>query len=75
MRNPLDVIIASLVASVRNREVPHFAPGVEIVHCHLDESFDCGSVFDFSHTRELFALGEQAVRETLAERLDAPAAA
>ena len=75
LRNPLDVIIASLVASVRNREVPRFAPGVEIVHCHLDEAFDCGAVFDFTHTRELFTLGEEAARAALAERLDTPAAA
>ncbi len=60
LRNPLDVIIASLVAAVRNREEPVFAPGVDLVRCKLDESYDCGSVFDFSHTATLFRLGEEA---------------
>jgi NTE family protein len=68
LRNPIDVLIASLAASVRNRGVPAFAPGVEVVTCRLDESFDCGPVFDFSHTEELFALGERAVEAALAER-------
>lgn len=65
LRNPLDVIIASLVASVRNREEPVFASGVEIVRCKLDETYDCGSVFDFSHTPTLFRLGEEAADAAL----------
>lgn len=68
LRNPLDVLIASLVASVRNREEPVFAPGVDIVRCRLDESFDCGPVFDFTHTEKLFELGEQAVEAALDPR-------
>lgn len=75
LRNPIDVLIASLAASVRNRDVPAFAAGVDIVTCRLDESFDCGPVFDFSHTEELFALGERAVEAALDERDAAPAAA
>lgn len=65
LRNPLDVLIASLLASVRNREEPAFGRGVTVVRCRLDESFDCGPVFDFSHTRELLALGEAAAHAAL----------
>jgi NTE family protein len=72
LRNPLDVLIASLVASVRNREEPTFDPGVEVVRCKLDESFDCGPVFDFTHTEELFRLGDEAA--TAALESAAPAA-
>lgn len=66
LRNPLDVIIASLVAAVRNREEPEFAPGIEVVRCKLDETYDCGSAFDFSHTATLFRLGEEAADAALA---------
>lgn len=66
LRNPLDVLIASLAASVRNREDPEFAPGVEVVRCKLDEDYDCGPVFDFSHSEQLFELGEEAARTALA---------
>lgn len=65
LRNPLDVLIASLAAAVRNREEPTFPRGVEIVRCKLDESYDCGSVFDFTHTDELFRLGEEAAATAL----------
>jgi NTE family protein len=65
LRNPLDVIIASLVASVRNREEPAFPPGIDLVRCRLDESYDCGPVFDFSHTATLFRLGEEAADAAL----------
>lgn len=71
LRTPLDVLIASLVASVRNREEPQFPQGAEIIRCKLDEDFDCGAVFDFSHNAELFRLGEEAV----AAALGAPAPA
>jgi len=67
LRSPLDVLIASLVASVRNREAPALPQGVEIVRLKLDEDFDCGTVFDFSHTEELFRLGEECVRAVLAD--------
>ena len=66
LRNPLDVIIASLVAAVRNRDEPAFAPGVEIVRCKLDETYDCGGVFDFGHTPTLFRLGEEAADAAIA---------
>jgi NTE family protein len=69
LRNPLDVLIASLVASVRNRDEPVFPTGVEVVRCKLDESYDCGPVFDFSHTATLFRLGEEAVDAALASRV------
>ena len=56
---------ALLVASVRNRDEPTFAPGVEIVRCKLDDAYNCGSVFDFSHTGTLFRLGEEAADAAL----------
>ena len=65
LRNPLDVLIASLVASVRNRDEPEFHPDAEVVRCKLDETYDCGSVFDFSHTPELFRLGAEAASTAL----------
>lgn len=71
LRTPLDVLIASLVASVRNRAEPAFHPDVEVVRCKLDEGFDCGGVFDFSHTAELIRLGEEAA-ETALETASSP---
>ncbi|MGZ4446617.1 MAG: patatin-like phospholipase family protein [Nocardioides sp.] len=65
LRSPLDVLIASLVAAVRNREVPAFPAGVEVVSIKLDEAYDCGPVFDFTHTEELFRLGAEAARAAL----------
>jgi NTE family protein len=65
LRNPLDVLIASLSASVRNREEPTFPEGVQVVRCKLDEGYDCGAVFDFSHTPELIRLGEEAATAAL----------
>jgi NTE family protein len=65
LRNPLDVLIASLAASVRNREEPSFHPDVQVLRCKLDEAFDCGGVFDFSHTAELIQLGEKAAATAL----------
>jgi len=60
LRNPLDVLIASLVASVRNREDPEPPLEVDLHRIRLDDDFDCGSVFDFTHTQELLGLGERA---------------
>jgi NTE family protein len=65
LRNPLDVLIASLSASVRNREAPQLPGGADVIRCKLDEAFDCGAVFDFSHTPTLFRLGEEAVASAL----------
>ena len=65
LRTPLDVLLASLGASVRNREEPIFPPGVDVVRCKLDPGFDCGPVFDFSHTGELIKLGEGAAATAL----------
>jgi NTE family protein len=67
MHNPLDVLIASLVATVRRQEPPAAPPGVVVRHLHLDNDFDCGRVFDFSHTGALFRLGEQAATAALVE--------
>jgi len=75
LRNPLDVLIASLAASVRNRDEPAFPDGTEIVRCKLDESYDCGPVFDFSHTPELFRLGEEAAAAAMDSVTDAALAA
>jgi NTE family protein len=65
LRNPIDVLIASLAASTRNREEPRFPAGAEVVRCKLDEAYDCGAVFDFSHTEELIGLGEEAAEAVL----------
>ncbi|WP_170286010.1 patatin-like phospholipase family protein [Nocardioides rubriscoriae] len=65
MHNPLDVLIASLVATVRRQEPPAAPAGVTVRHLHLDNDFDCGRVFDFSHTGTLFRLGEQAATAAL----------
>ncbi|WP_372728883.1 patatin-like phospholipase family protein [Nocardioides sp.] len=73
LRNPLDVLIAALVATVRNQSFGTPPPGVEVVHLKLDESFDCGPVFDFSHTGTLFRLGEQCATAALVASLPAAA--
>ena len=65
MHNPLDVLIASLVATVRRQEPPPAPPGVVVRHLHLDTDFDCGRVLDFRHTGALFGLGEQVATEVL----------
>jgi NTE family protein len=65
LRTPLDVLLASLGASVRNRDEPTFPPGVDVVRCKLDPGFDCGPVFDFSHTAELIQLGVVAAATAL----------
>jgi NTE family protein len=76
LRNPLDVLIASLSASVRNREEPALPSGAEVIRCKLDESYDCGAVFDFTHTPTLFRLGEEAVAAALrGSRVAEPAGA
>ena len=65
MHNPLEVLIASLVATVR-RQVPPAAPaGVAVRHLHLDNEFDCGRVLDFTHTGTLMRLGEQVATDVL----------
>jgi NTE family protein len=66
LRTPVDVLVAALAGSITNRPVATFEPGVEVVHVKLDESFDCGPVFDFSHTRELEQMGEHVVATALA---------
>lgn len=71
LRTPLDVLIASLSASVRNREEPQLPQGAEVIRCKLDEAYDCGAVFDFSHHDELFRLGEEAVASALPAATDA----
>ena len=35
------------------------------MRCKLDETYDCGPVFDFSHTAELIQLGEEAAATAL----------
>jgi NTE family protein len=60
LRNPLDVVIAALVASLRNREAADPPHEVDLHRVRLAEDADCGSVFDFTHTQDLFALGERA---------------
>jgi len=66
LRPPLDVLIASLSASLRNREEPQFPAGAQVVRIKLDEAFDCGAVFDFARTEDLFRLGKEAARVAIA---------
>ena len=73
MHNPLDVLIASLVATVRRQEPPVVPAGVALRHIHLDNEFDCGRVLDFTHTGTLMRLGEQAATAELLEATPAAA--
>ncbi len=68
LRNPLDVLIAALVATVRNQVTAAQPEGVEVISLKLDETFDCGPVFDFSQTGTLFRLGEQCATAALVAR-------
>lgn len=68
LHTPIHVLVAALAGSITNRPAAAFAPGVEIIDCKLDETFDCGPVFDFTHTGTLFRLGEQAVTARLLAR-------
>ena len=73
LRSPLDVLIASLVASVRNRDEPPVPSGVTVRRIKLDEAFDCGGVFDFTHTEDLIRLGAEAARAVLSTPAPTPA--
>lgn len=73
LQNPLDVLIASLVATVRRQEPPHTPAGVAVRHIHLDNDFDCGRVLDFTHTGTLMRLGEQAATAELLQSTTAAA--
>lgn len=68
LRTPVDVLVAALAGSITNRPAATFARGVEVVHVKLDEEFDCGPVFDFTHTATLIEMGEEAVTEALFTR-------
>lgn len=73
LRNPLDVLVESLVASVRNHAEPDAPHKISLHRLRLDEQDDGGSVFDFTHTLELFHLGEARARAEI-ERVLVPAA-
>ena len=60
---------------MRNRDEPSFPDGTEVVRCKLDEGYDCGPVFDFSHSPELFRLGEEAAAAALESVADESLAA
>ena len=60
------MLIASLSASVRNREEPEFPADAEVIRVKLDETFDCGPVFDFGRTEQLFRLGEECAQAAIA---------
>jgi NTE family protein len=68
LRTPLDVLVAALAGSITNRPAAVFTPGVEVTHLKLDETYDCGTVFDFSNTGTLFRLGEESATTALLER-------
>lgn len=65
LRTPVDVLVAALAGSITNRPAASVPAGVEVVHLKLDEAFDCGPVFDFSHTSTLIGMGEEAARRIL----------
>lgn len=65
LHSPLHVLVAALAGSITNRPTAAFAPDTQVVQCKLDESFDCGPVFDFRHTGTLFRLGEQTALSAL----------
>ena len=44
-------------------------PGVTVVSVKLDETYDCGPVFDFGHTATLVRMGERAAAAALAAPL------
>jgi NTE family protein len=67
LHSPIHVLVAALAGSITNRPATAFAPGVELIDCKLDDDFENGSVFDFSHTGTLYRLGEQAVTARLVE--------
>lgn len=66
LRTPIDVLVAALAGSITNRPTLALPAGVEVVHVKLDERFDCGPVFDFSHTRTLIEMGEAVAAQALA---------
>lgn len=65
LHSPLHVLVAALAGSITNRPTAAFAPDTQVVQCKLDETFDCGPVFDFGHTGTLFRLGEQTALAAL----------
>lgn len=68
LHSPIHVLVAALAGSITNRPQTAFAPGVEVIDCKLDDTFENGSVFDFTHTGTLYRLGEQAVTAQLVAR-------
>lgn len=66
LHSPLHVLIAALAGSITNRPTAAFEPGVQVVACKLDETYDCGPVFDFSNTGTLMRLGETTAYAALA---------
>ncbi|WP_243059914.1 patatin-like phospholipase family protein [Nocardioides sp. SR21] len=65
LRTPVDVVVAALAGSITNRPTMAVPAGVEVVHLKLDERYDCGPVFDFSHTATLIEMGEQTAAQAL----------
>jgi NTE family protein len=66
LRTPVDVLVAALAGSITNRPVTTFARGVHVIPVKLDEDYDCGPVFDFSHTATLVRMGERAAASAVA---------
>lgn len=60
LTSPIDALVAALLGSVRNQPVATFDPGVQVVRLRIPDEFDAGQVFDFTHVRALFKLGERS---------------
>lgn len=67
LRTPVDVLVAALAASITNRPHVPFGAGVTVVPLRLDDAYDSGPVFDFTHTGVLFRLGEETATRALLE--------
>lgn len=65
LHSPLHVLIAALAGSITNRPAAAFEDGVDVIACKLDESYDCGPVFDFTNTGTLFRLGEATTYQAI----------
>ncbi len=65
LQSPLDVLVAALMAAIRNQPEPDFPDGVELVRLRIDDSFHAGGVLDFRRVPELLRLGEESVRSAL----------
>ncbi len=62
MRTPWEVLITVAGSSISHNSLREFPDGVTLHRIVLDRLFDTGAPFNFSHTRELVEMGEQAAQ-------------